>query len=218
MKQPVIWTKTHEKVKRNLRKWLIFTNLFWIIISLFLCLGWTHVNQIDPEVSGLKQEVREYKARDEIFSILRVKGLSLSQGMDIANALIIHARENKVPLEVALGIMKQESKFEVDAVSNKGARGLMQLLVKTFDSYNEAFKMGLTKQAIYDPIVNVRISMLHLKDIYEEVAKKTKKKSYSGAIDYSEVWPAVLNAYSGGAKNYAKIVMASSEEFKEKLR
>jgi soluble lytic murein transglycosylase-like protein len=210
MKQPVIWTKTHEKVRRNLRKWLIFTNLFWIIISMFLYVSWTSVNQIDPEVSGLKNQAMEYKARDEVFNILRVKGLSLSQGMDIANALIVHARENKIPLEVGLGVMKQESRFYVDAVSSKKAKGLMQLMQNTYDSYNEAFKMGLSKQAIFDPIVNIRIAMLHLKDIYAETEPLTKNKS--------EVWPKVLKAYSGGAHNYAKIVMASSKEFEEKLK
>jgi soluble lytic murein transglycosylase-like protein len=207
--QPVIWTKTHEKVTRNLRKWLIFTNLFWIIISVFFYLGWTHIDKVDPEALNLKNQVKEYKARDEVFNILRVKGYSLSQGMDIANALIFHARENKVPLGVGLGIMKQESRFYIGAVSNKGAKGLMQIMEGTFDSYNEAFKMGLSKQAIFDPIVNIRISMLHLRDIYGEVEPVTKRKS--------DIWPGVLKAYSGNAKNYSKIVLASSEEFEERL-
>lgn len=218
MKQAVIWTKTHEKVKRNLRKWLIFTNLFWIIISLFLYQGWVRINEIDPEVSSLKNQIKEYRGRDEIFNILRVKGISLSQGIDIANALIIHSRENKIPLELGLAIMKKESRFYINAISDKNAKGLMQLMPETFDSYNKAFNMGLSRQAIFDPIVNIRIAFLHLKDIYEEVSKKTIKKSYSGATDYSEVWPVALNAYSGGAINYAKTVMASSEEFREKLK
>jgi soluble lytic murein transglycosylase-like protein len=168
------------------------------------------VENVDPEIFGLKNQVKEYHVRDEIFNILRVKGISLSQGTDIANALIVHCRENKIPLELGLGIMKQESQFHINAISNRKAKGLMQLMPETFDSYNKAFKMGLSKQAIFDPIVNIRIAMLHLKDIYVETEPLMDKKS--------EVWPNVLKVYSGGAHNYAEIVMVSSEEFKEKIK
>lgn len=189
METAVIWGETHQKVKKNLTKWLVLTNFSWIIISLFLYQGWLKVEKGDPGVFAIKQQIKEYRARDEIFNILRVKGVSLSQGIDIANALIVHARENKIPLELGLGIMKQESEFYINAISNREAKGLMQLMPDTFDSYNKNLNMGLTKHAIFDPIVNIRIAMLHLKDIYEEM-KVLKKKE-------DEVWPGVLNAYSG---------------------
>lgn len=208
MKQAVMWREIHEKEKRSLTKWLVRTNIFWVLISLFLYQGWAYVHRVDPEVFGLKNQIKEYKVRDEIFNILRVKGVSLSQGIDIANALIVHCRENKIPLELGLGIMKQESQFYVNAISNRKARGLMQLMPDTFDSYNKNLRLGLTRQAIFDPIINIKIATRHLKDIFDE--QKSKKEE--------EAWRKALVAYSGGAKDYAKTVIRSSEEYKEKLK
>ncbi len=78
----------------------------------------------------------------------------------------------------------------------------MQLMPKTFDDYNKAFKMGLGRQAAFDPVTNIKIALLHLKDLINE------NKTLEGA----------LQSYSGGEKGYGKSVIKSSEELKEKLK
>lgn len=202
MDSPVIWTSIHQKQKRRLYKWLIITNLFFFLLCTFLYLRWFDSLRIHTENLVLAQRLKEYRARDEIFNILRPKGMSLAQGIDVANALILHSKENNIPLELSIKIMGKESEYHVNAISNKGAAGLMQLMPKTFDDYNEAFKMGLGKQAIFDPIINIRIALLHLKDLIKE--NKTLEEA--------------LQRYSGGAEGYGKSVIKGSEELKGKLK
>ncbi len=60
-----------------------------------------------------------------MLSMLRTRPLTIGQAMDIADAVI---QQNNVPIEVVFAVMKQESEFTPEAVSEKGAKGLMQVM------------------------------------------------------------------------------------------
>ena len=210
----VIWRSTHNQQMKRARKVLILTNLLFFIITLFLYLGWFGHNHARDTSTALAQELRDHKERSEILNVLRPRGITLSQGLDIADSLLLHSRKNGVPLALGMGIMKKESQFKVDAISdfgatNERARGLMQLLPSTFRDYNKKLKLGFSEAAIYDPAVNIRISMLHLKDLIAENKPLSKSEN--------DLWERVLNAYSDGARGYPAAVRRYQREFEVKL-
>jgi len=75
---------------------------------------------------------------------------------------LIRRYTDKYGVDFALvkAIMTVESAFNPYAVSNKGARGLMQVMPETARIYGV--------QDIYDPVENVRAAVQHLKYLSEE--------------------------------------------------
>ncbi len=93
-----------------------------------------------------------------------------------------YSQEYSVPPEIILGVMRAESSFVADAVSYKGAVGLMQLMpstyewlcTKTGDTANESF--------LYDPNVNIKYGTYYLSYLYSRFG----------------VWETVYAAYNAG--------------------
>ncbi|MGE5240092.1 MAG: lytic transglycosylase domain-containing protein [Bacteroidota bacterium] len=75
---------------------------------------------------------------------------------------LIRRYTDKYGVDFALvkAIMTVESAFNPYAVSNKGARGLMQVMPETAKIYGV--------QDVYDPVENVRAAVQHLKYLSEE--------------------------------------------------
>ncbi len=95
---------------------------------------------------------------------------------------------------LALALIRQESRFDPDAVSWAGAYGLMQLMPTT--AKRHAGKAGVRwrgSSQILDPEVNVRFGTMELRDLYEDLGKL----------------PIVLAAYNAGpakAKEWESLV------------
>lgn len=207
---PVMWTSVHQQERRRSRKFLIWSNLTLFIICIFLFLGWFGASHPQIEQNNLKQQVSHYKKKLEILSILRTKGISLSQGLDIADSLIVQSKKNGVPLELGIAIMQRESEYSVIAISNAKAIGLMQIMPKTFDDYNKNLHLGFSRSAAFDPVINIQISMLHLKDLIAENRPKAKSEN--------ELWKRVLNAYSSNAKGYPEAIRKSQKELEGRFK
>lgn len=68
-----------------------------------------------------------------------------------------YAEEYSIPKTLVYAVIKTESGFRSDAVSNVGARGLMQIMEETFDWIK--FKLGDDEAEyydMYDPKTNIR--------------------------------------------------------------
>jgi len=83
-------------------------------------------------------------------------------------------------------VIKVESKFRKDAVSHKGAKGLMQISDITRDWAIE--EMDLGKVNIFNPETNIKIGCWYLNKLYKEF----------GRFDL------VIAAYNGGSGNVNK--------------
>ncbi len=83
-----------------------------------------------------------------------------------------------VPPELALAVAKVESNFNADALSSKGARGVMQIMPAT-----AAGEFGVQKDELWDPELNVRLGVEYLARLYEH---------------YGQRWDAALSHYNGG--------------------
>ena len=170
---------------------------------------WIKVTHKDVQIVKLTEKNDEYKLRHEILNVLKLKGLSLGQGIDIADILIKQSKELDILVQLCLAVMGKESEFYPNAKSWAGAMGLMQLMPATFDNYNKALKLGLGRQAAFDPIINVKIATHYLKDLLTEYKPKVKTET--------ELWKKVLQVYSGGANGYAEKVKKMEKEYDKKL-
>jgi len=72
-----------------------------------------------------------------------------------------------------LAVIKVESTFDVNAISSRGARGLMQLLPVVAHSRAEVLGLKLSTSAeIFDPYLNVRLGvnyLAHLRDRFRDL-------------------------------------------------
>ena len=83
-----------------------------------------------------------------------------------------------VPPELALAVARVESNFDADALSSKGARGVMQIMPKTARD-----EFDVTANALWDPEINVQLGVSYLAELYEQ---------------YGQRWDAALSHYNGG--------------------
>lgn len=208
-KPSVIWRESHDKAMRKWLKRFIAINLIYLAVIGVGVGEWFKLNHKDVQIVKLTEKNDEYRIRHEILMVLKLKGLSLGQGMDIADILITQAKELDIPVQLCLAVMRKESEFYTNAISHKGAMGLMQLMPATFDSYNKALKLGVGRQAAFDPIINVKIATHYLKDLLTEWKPKVKNES--------ELWKKVLHAYSGGAVGYPESVKKMEKEYDQKV-
>jgi soluble lytic murein transglycosylase-like protein len=105
--------------------------------------------------------------------------LTIGQALDIADVVM---GQKDVPLPLVLAIMEQESVFKPEAVSHKGARGLMQLMPTVWEMYTDQPLMKEAERQMHDPAMNVRVGLLYLSDL---------KRRYGD-------WERTLRAYVGG--------------------
>ncbi len=85
------------------------------------------------------------------------------------NYVIRYAAQNNIDKHLVYAVIKTESSFDPTAVSNVGARGLMQITEPTFDWIK--FKLG-DKETIYhdmfDPKTNIEYGSYLLGYLYDE--------------------------------------------------
>ena len=161
-KSPVIWREAYERDKKKwFQRWAITVLVAFIILIGSFC--YFQEEAFLARKSNLLQGVvDDYKIKFEILGLLRTKGISLNQGLDIANMAVIQSKQLRLPLPLILAIMGKESEYLPHAISNKGAKGLMQLIPATFDLYIKKLNLGVSQSAIFDPIVNVLVAVLSL--------------------------------------------------------
>lgn len=108
------------------------------------------------------------------------------------------AREKGMDPNLVKAIVKAESNFKPNAVSPKGAMGLMQLMPKTAEA--------LGVDAPFDPEENITGGVTYLKDLFKEFKDPTK------AI-------AAYNAGPGAVKKYGTVPpYAETQKYVEKVK
>lgn len=85
----------------------------------------------------------------------RIRGTSEVENNAIAEVIVDEAAVYGFDPLFVIAVIEAESKFEIEAVSKSGARGLMQVLPSTFKSVSDAPRM-------FDPVENVRAGVRYL--------------------------------------------------------
>lgn len=136
------------------------------------------------------------------------------------------SRKHDIDPMIALSVMREESRFDPDARSVAGARGLMQLMPHTAYRLDKSVKLGISRDSqINDVRNNISLGVYYLKALFvefrslphvlaaynagEAVVKKWENRGNRRAVDeFIEDIP-----YSE-TRNYVKKVMTSYFQYK----
>jgi len=211
----VVLRESYDRMRKKWRiRWLI-TNFFYLILVGILGVTlFTEKASFEQKIAGQAPVIENYKLKGAIYEILRHKGISLGQGMDIAQVVAIQCKELELPPGLVLALMKNESEFHTNARSNKGAMGIMQIMPATWDTYVKKLRLGVSTQAAWDPLVNIKVATHILKDLFDTY--KTKSRSED------EVWKLTLSAYNAGPNagvqtKYVRDVKIAQKEMNKKI-
>lgn len=168
-----------ERFVKFRKKWIfrfIFSNLVCLIAIAGLSLVIIEKKKAIPSFSDAIQIIEEYRTKDKLYGILRTKGYSLGQGLDIAEAIVKKSRELELPLSLIMAVIHQESEFYPNARSSKGAQGLMQIMPFKWDAYVTKLNLNVDRRAMTDPFMNIIVGCQILKDFYDQNTNITNYK------------------------------------------
>ncbi len=95
--------------------------------------------------------------------------LDSRQSRDLARIIVDESRAEGVDPLFVTAVIKAESRFSHSAVSNKGAKGLMQLLPSTGQYISQKRRLQWSGvEGLYDPAYNIRLGIAYLKYLEEE--------------------------------------------------
>jgi soluble lytic murein transglycosylase-like protein len=201
-KNPVVWTATFEASKKRWKVSFVLVNL--IYLTFLASIGWMFLQDEKAKESLFLQqhEFDTLKTKESIYSILRNRGVSLSQGLDIAEVTIRQSKKLNLSMSLILGVMKKESEFTPYALSSENAMGLMQVHPITWEEYVGKLNLKVSAHAAFDPVTNIIVATNVLRDLYQYY-KKTEKSE-------DEIWKSVLSAYYAGVTSLSQTGMTES--------
>ena len=210
----VVLKETFVKARRKGMLLLILTNLVYIIAIVGLTMEIAQEKRKISSFSHRELLLNEYRTKDKLYGILRNKGYSLGQGLDIAEAITKRSSELELPLALIMAVIDQESEFYPHARSHRGAQGLMQIMPLMWDEYVTKLNLKVDRRAIADPFMNITVGCQILKDLYD---------GYQDIKDEKVRITKVLTDYNSGAKaknpdlKYAAGVIRKQDEYQKKL-
>jgi soluble lytic murein transglycosylase-like protein len=173
--------KDHERIVRRVNLMHVAFHLVWAVLLAGLVYVPYHYRseqrQLREAIHNYELEYSSLKMKHRMLALMRTKPLTIGQAMDITDAVF---QQTNVPPEVVFAIMQQESEFTPEAVSKKGARGLMQVMPVIWKSYSLPHFKNVT-----DPVQNVHVGTRYLADLFQQFGD----------------WKAVFRAYYAGPEN-----------------
>lgn len=163
----VLLNETFVKLRKRWFFRFILTNLFYIIVIFGLSLVIAKEKKEISYYSNVEQIMEEYRTKDKLYGILRSKGYSLGQGLDIVQAVVKKSKDLELPLALIMAVIDQESDFYPNARSSKGAHGLMQVMPFKWDEYVLKLDLKVDRRAMTDPSMNITVGCQILKDFYD---------------------------------------------------
>jgi soluble lytic murein transglycosylase-like protein len=216
-KESVSGVVLKERFVKFRRKWIfrfILANLVYIIAIAGLSVVIIEKKKTVPSFSDAIQMIEEYRTKDKLYGILRTKGYSLGQGLDIAEAIVKKSKELDLPLSLIMAVIHQESEFYPNARSSKGAQGLMQIMPFKWDAFVLKLKLNVDRRAMTDPFMNIMVGCEILKEFYDQNAHLK---------DYKVRMAKTLTNYNNGENatnpnlDYAVQVNRKQDEYEKKL-
>lgn len=198
-----IMKEEHDKTVRKLTKKLYIFNLVWILVLAFFVV-FPYASKIKMDLvresySIAKREFDLVLMRQELLTMLRSKPITIGQALDIVDVVM---NQTDVPIPMVLGVIGQESEFAVDAVSEKGARGLMQVMPATFKYYSINPLLN-GKSQIHDPVLNMKAGISYLGENFRIYGDwKKALRIYVGGPENKD--NKKLDSYAGGVLEKTK--------------
>lgn len=161
-----------------------------IALAVALAPHWSRTGAAIPaNPAELQAELAEETVSPEVASIdaileQKAPGLGLELRQQLARALVEESNGARLDPLMVLAVMGVESEFEEDALSMRGARGLMQLRPSTLEflAHSEGLRLPL-EEIEQDPVLSTRLAVRYLGRL---------TKSFHGDLDRA------LMAYNAG--------------------
>ena len=87
---------------------------------------------------------------------------------DYSEYVIKYSHKYEVDENLIYALIKAESNFKADAVSNKNAQGLMQLMFSTAEEVANKNGIELTEENILNPDININIGTKYISTLLEK--------------------------------------------------
>lgn len=128
---------------------------------------------------------------------------------------------------ITLSVIREESRFDPDAVSPAGARGLMQLMPQTAFRLDKKLKLGVHRiSQIHDINNNITLGTYYLKSLVSEFnslahaiaaynAGEAMVRKWARACDYRSVDEFIEDIPYGETRNYVKKVLTSYFQYRK---
>jgi soluble lytic murein transglycosylase len=108
----------------------------------------------------------------KIYSVLKFHRADLREddAWGIAQVIFDASKDNAIDPMLILAIIKVESEFRSDAVSHRGARGLMQVLPIVADHLGQKTAEGksIEPEVLHDPVLNIRLGVSYLGELRKQ--------------------------------------------------
>jgi len=100
-----------------------------------------------------------------------------------------YSQEYNVDENLIYALIKAESNFEADAVSNKKALGLMQLMPATAEEVADKIDIQLTEDNILEPDININIGTKYISTLLEKYeCVEVALAAYNAGIGNVDKW------------------------------
>ncbi len=140
-------------------------------------------------------------------------------------ALRREAAKNGFDPMLAAGLIRQESTFQVDAVSPKNAVGLMQVLPKTGRLMARHLRVRYTKASLYEPDFNLEVGMVYVAGLLRNLgAPEYALAAFNAGEDrialwrsersYEEIPELVESIPFTETRDYVQIVLRNAEVYR----
>lgn len=93
------------------------------------------------------------------------EALRIYYPIDYGELIRGHAERNRLPLHLVLGMIRQESAFDIGATSWAGARGLMQVMPATGREVAQKLGLPWSTSRLGDPDYNVRLGTAYFRQV-----------------------------------------------------
>jgi len=150
---------------------------------------------MNSELEFLKSQNREFKQGGEVVAkiehiLVKFAGKLNHDPAEIAQLIYTKSREYRIDPLLVLGIIKTESGFSRYAVSNKGARGLMQLMETTGKQLAKEMKLNYSRQILDDGKTNITLGIRYMAKL----------------LDRFDSLSDALEAYNRGPANMRRVI------------
>jgi soluble lytic murein transglycosylase len=140
-------------------------------------------------------------------------------------ALRREAAKNGFDPMLAAGLIRQESTFQVDAVSPKNAVGLMQVLPKTGRLMARQLRVRYTKTSLYEPDFNLKVGMVYVAGLLRNLgapeyalaafnAGEDRIALWRSERNYDEIPELVESIPFTETRDYVQIVLRNAEVYR----
>lgn len=140
-------------------------------------------------------------------------------------ALRREAAKNGFDPMLAAGLIRQESTFQADAVSQKNAMGLMQVLPKTGKLMARQLRVRYTKTSLFEPDFNLEVGMVYVAGLLRDLgAPEYALAAFNAGEDrialwrsertYEEIPELVESIPFTETRDYVQIVLRNAEVYR----